>query len=115
MLLALHEQLQADVGLLLDVALDVLIATPLQKPQDTCRICRTTWRTSLAGVLRRFVCTVFTQKKLALKQVRQALERLENGTFGVCADCGRNIDADSLDVTPCRTRCVECGSRQAAA
>src|SRR5215472_11213123 len=42
------------------------------------------------------------------EQVERALERLHEGTYGVCEGCGRRIPDDRLRYQPAATRCVEC-------
>ncbi|MGH3037536.1 MAG: TraR/DksA family transcriptional regulator [Gaiellaceae bacterium] len=37
-----------------------------------------------------------------------ALERIENGTFGKCARCGRQIAEERLEAIPYATRCIDC-------
>ena len=41
-------------------------------------------------------------------QVRSALLRIENGTYGTCAACGDDIAADRLKALPTATRCISC-------
>ena len=43
-----------------------------------------------------------------LDRARRALERLEEGLYGSCEDCGRQISADRLKAIPEATRCVSC-------
>lgn len=43
-----------------------------------------------------------------IQQVRLALLRIENGTYGVCAKCGKPIPLDRLKARPIATRCVGC-------
>ena len=45
-----------------------------------------------------------------LAQVDRALERLEEGTYGVCEECGRPIPMGRLLAVPSATRCVECAA-----
>lgn len=42
-----------------------------------------------------------------LQQVRAALQRIEDGTYGRCIDCGREIDAARLDAVPWTPYCRE--------
>jgi RNA polymerase-binding transcription factor len=42
-----------------------------------------------------------------LTQVRAALERLANGTYGKCADCGRQIEPNRLKAIPWTPYCLE--------
>lgn len=43
-------------------------------------------------------------------QVERALERLEDGDYGVCEKCGTNIPAARLAAFPSATLCVNCKS-----
>ena len=42
-----------------------------------------------------------------LRQVQEALRRIEEGTYGACADCGRPIGEERLDVIPESALCIE--------
>jgi DnaK suppressor protein len=42
------------------------------------------------------------------RQIRLALSRIENGTYGVCANCGADIPAGRLAAHPIATRCLAC-------
>jgi len=43
-----------------------------------------------------------------LSQVDEALTRVADGTYGVCAGCGRPIPDARLEVRPFAERCVPC-------
>ena len=45
-----------------------------------------------------------------LVQVRQALWRIENGTYGTCAKCGEPIARERLAARPIATTCIACAS-----
>jgi DnaK suppressor protein len=40
-----------------------------------------------------------------LQQVRDALQRIEQGTYGKCVDCGKEIDAARLEAVPWTPYC----------
>lgn len=42
-----------------------------------------------------------------IAQVQAALARIENGTYGDCAVCGKPIGRARLEVRPIATRCIE--------
>ena len=44
------------------------------------------------------------------RQIALALRRIENGTYGVCTNCGADIPAARLEVQPIATRCVACAA-----
>ena len=46
-----------------------------------------------------------------LHQVDDALTRVEAGTYGVCANCGRPIPAGRLEARPFAEHCVSCAEK----
>ena len=54
--------------------------------------------------------TAFQESSLefqTLQQVRDALQRIEDGTFGKCIDCGREIQPARLEAVPWTPYCFE--------
>lgn len=47
-----------------------------------------------------------------LREVEDALDRLEEGTYGICEDCGASIALERLKVLPFTTCCVRCQERR---
>ena len=45
-----------------------------------------------------------------IKQIGEALRRIAEGTYGVCAQCGVDIDPKRLKALPNATRCISCAS-----
>ena len=43
-----------------------------------------------------------------LQQIERALERLKQGTYGLCEMCQKRIPVDRLDALPFSTTCVTC-------
>jgi len=46
-----------------------------------------------------------------LHQVDDALARMDAGTYGICANCGRPIPAARLEVRPFAEYCVACAEK----
>ncbi len=46
-----------------------------------------------------------------LSQVNDALERFEQGTYGICEMCGAEIDPARLKALPYATLCLRCQQR----
>lgn len=46
-----------------------------------------------------------------LEEVEKALARISEGSYGVCANCGKEIPAARLEARPESTLCVDCKSR----
>lgn len=55
--------------------------------------------------------SVQEQEEHLLEEIDAALVRVENGTFGVCSDCGEAIASARLDALPWATRCIDCQSK----
>ena len=53
------------------------------------------------------------ESKLIVK-IKEALERIENGTFGVCEGCGEEISLKRLRARPMATLCIHCKHEQEA-
>ena len=49
--------------------------------------------------------------KLIVK-IKEALERLEEGTFGICEECGEEVSERRLEARPVATRCIDCKRKQ---
>ena len=45
-----------------------------------------------------------------IQQIGEALKRISEGTYGVCSQCGGDIDPKRLKVLPNATRCISCAA-----
>lgn len=54
------------------------------------------------------------ERKL-LGKIQEALERIENNTFGLCESCEELIGWKRLDIRPVTTFCIDCKSEMEAA
>lgn len=43
-----------------------------------------------------------------LKSIDEALKRIDDGSYGTCAECGRPIAEGRLEARPYATLCIEC-------
>lgn len=50
---------------------------------------------------------------VALKRVRSAMRRVDDGTYGKCINCGQMIDTDRLGIDPTADLCMDCAKKQA--
>lgn len=50
-----------------------------------------------------------------LDQIDYALERIENGTYGVCEECEKPINPERLRALPFASLCISCKRSQEAA
>jgi RNA polymerase-binding transcription factor DksA len=45
-----------------------------------------------------------------IRQIRDALKRIAEGGYGVCAQCGEPIDPKRLKALPTATKCISCAA-----
>lgn len=43
-----------------------------------------------------------------LAEIDAALKRIEEGTYGICTNCGKEIPVDRLEALPWATLCIDC-------
>jgi DnaK suppressor protein len=63
---------------------------------------------------RNFQLRIRDRERKLLNKIREALDRLETGTFGICEDCGDEIGIERLRVRPVTTLCIRCKTRMEA-
>lgn len=51
-------------------------------------------------------------EKSMLHQIDSALERIEQGVYGKCELCGKNIESDRLEFMPAALTCIECEDKK---
>jgi DnaK suppressor protein len=51
------------------------------------------------------------ERKL-ISKIKEALERIEDGTYGYCEACGEPIGEKRLRARPVTTLCIDCKARQ---
>ncbi len=55
---------------------------------------------------------IFLNEQALLNQVHSALQRLADGTYGLCQVCGKQIEAKRLEALPWAEHCISCESRR---
>ncbi|MEW5737145.1 MAG: RNA polymerase-binding protein DksA [Thermodesulfobacteriota bacterium] len=63
---------------------------------------------------RNFMLRIRDRESKLIKKIKQALDRIENGTFGICEDCGEEIGMARLKARPVTTQCIDCKTKQEA-
>ena len=46
-----------------------------------------------------------------IEQLKEALERLDEGDYGICESCEQPIDPERLEVLPRTTLCIKCARK----
>ncbi|MBI5560533.1 MAG: RNA polymerase-binding protein DksA [Deltaproteobacteria bacterium] len=57
---------------------------------------------------RNFTLRVKDMERKLVAKVREALKRIDDGTYGVCELCGEGISEKRLEARPVTTCCIEC-------
>ncbi|BCX15901.1 MAG: DnaK suppressor protein [Candidatus Parcubacteria bacterium] len=50
--------------------------------------------------------------KTKLGNIESALIKIEKGTYGICEDCGKEIEEEVLEMTPEARYCKECNKKR---
>jgi DnaK suppressor protein len=63
---------------------------------------------------RNFMLRIRDREHKLIKKIKKALERIDNGTFGICETCGEDISIKRLKARPVTSQCIECKSKEEA-
>ncbi|MBU0481893.1 MAG: RNA polymerase-binding protein DksA [Proteobacteria bacterium] len=63
---------------------------------------------------RSFELRIRDRERKLLNKIKKASDRIENGTYGICDECGDEISIERLEARPVTTYCIECKTRQEA-
>ncbi len=55
---------------------------------------------------------VLSSSRKRLEALKNAIERLDKGTYGTCVRCGRNLSPERLKAVPEALICVSCTERR---
>jgi len=47
-----------------------------------------------------------------IKKIRQSLEDIENGEYGICEDCAEDISIERLKARPVTSYCIRCKTKR---
>ncbi|MCA9772890.1 MAG: RNA polymerase-binding protein DksA [Myxococcales bacterium] len=61
---------------------------------------------------RNFTLRIRDRERKLISKIQEAMERIEQGTFGVCERCGGEIGIARLKVRPVTTLCIDCKEEQ---
>jgi len=59
-----------------------------------------------------FALRIKERERNLARKIKDALTRLDDGTFGVCDECGEDISEGRLRARPVTTLCIECKEKQ---
>jgi DnaK suppressor protein len=63
---------------------------------------------------RNFMLRIRDRESKLIKKIKEALERIENDTYGICETCGEDISLKRLKARPVTTQCIDCKSKEEA-
>ena len=61
---------------------------------------------------RNFTLRIRDRERRLIAKIKNALDRLDNGTFGICEECGEDISDKRLKARPVTTLCINCKKKQ---
>ena len=61
---------------------------------------------------RNFTLRIRDRERRLISKIKEALDRLDRGSFGVCEECGEDIGMKRLKARPVTTRCIKCKQTQ---
>ena len=59
-----------------------------------------------------FTLSLMENEGAALDKIQASLDRIDEGTYGACEECGAKIPKSRLNAIPYATHCVKCASQQ---
>jgi len=61
-----------------------------------------------AEIDRNFMLRIKGRERKLLKKIDEAIDRINQNTFGICEKCGQDINVKRLEARPVTTMCIEC-------
>ncbi len=107
-LLALRARLRGDVSHMADGALNSSRAEAIG---DLSRMPIHMADLGADNFEREFTLSLMENEEETLGRIEASLERIEDGTYGDCGECGAKIPKARLNAIPYATLCVKCASQ----
>jgi len=104
-LLALRARLQGDTTQMEDNALNKDHGKTTSMPNNMAEL-------GSGNFDQEFTLSLLASENNALDQIETAIERVEDGSYGRCEECGAKIPKSRLDAIPYSAQCVQCASQQ---
>ena len=61
---------------------------------------------------RAFTLRIRDRERKLITKIKEALQRMDDGEYGICEECGEDISLPRLKARPVTTLCVSCKARQ---
>jgi DnaK suppressor protein len=65
-----------------------------------------------ADIDKNFMLRLRGREQKLLKKIELAIEKIDNGTYGICEVCGCEIGIRRLEARPVTTMCIDCKTEQ---
>jgi DnaK suppressor protein len=60
---------------------------------------------------RNFLLRIRDRERKLIGKIQEALARIDDGTFGICEECGDDISEERLKARPVTTLCIDCKTK----
>jgi DnaK suppressor protein len=67
---------------------------------------------ALSTVIRDLSYQLTAGERDMLRRIDEALDRIEEGQYGACLECGKKVQTGRLDAVPWARHCIECQELQ---
>ena len=104
-LLALRSRLRGDMNQMSDNALNKDHNATTSMPNHMAEL-------ASGNFDQEFTLSLMGSEEDALDQIEAAIERIENGSYGQCEECGAKIPKSRLEAIPYAAQCVRCASQK---
>ena len=61
---------------------------------------------------RNFELRIRDRERKLIAKMQEAIRRIDDGTFGICGDCGGPVSEKRLLARPVTTQCIDCKTKQ---
>ena len=63
---------------------------------------------------RNFTLRIRDRERKLIAKIKEALTRIDDGSYGKCEECGEKIGRERMEARPVTTLCIDCKSLQEA-
>jgi DnaK suppressor protein len=60
---------------------------------------------------RNFLLRIRDRERKLIGKIKEALARIDDGSFGICEECGADISEERLKARPVTTLCIDCKTK----
>ncbi|MGD8430178.1 MAG: TraR/DksA family transcriptional regulator [Ectothiorhodospiraceae bacterium] len=107
----LHAKLESEYRTLREEIRTELLAADTERYSDLADLVHDPGDSSVADLLVDLEYAELDRHVESLRGVENALQRLAQGTYGACVDCGEVIALARLQANPAAARCIDCQRR----